>query len=84
MTWHMTIDAASQKPFYYNSATKETSWTEPPGFQSAATPPPPPAQPSQEESNPIQASINYATPVEATPVEENPWKQTQVQNIGEK
>jgi len=35
-SWHMTLDEASQKLFYYNTETKETSWIAPPGCQSSA------------------------------------------------
>ena len=77
-SWHMTIDETTQKPFYYNSETKETTWTAPPGFQGST--PPHPAQ-EQQQSNPMQSHaapmMSYATPVQASPVA-NPWNKTQV------
>ena len=34
--WQMVIDPATEKVFYANTVTKETSWTAPPGFVASA------------------------------------------------
>jgi hypothetical protein len=79
----MTVDESTQKPFYYNSETKETSWTAPPGFTpppagSSPSPPQPPAPPASQ-TNPVHQgqpeTIAYASPVAAAAG--NPWNQTQ-------
>ena len=49
--WREAVDPNSGKTYYYNTLTKEASWTIPEDSSSSATPPPPPPPPVSNDAS---------------------------------